>query len=695
VARPLRFTVILALAALATALAAAGGWRYARASAPVNGPIILISLDPLGAGRLAVFGGHTKTPAIDALAADGTVFERAYSHSPQALPAYTTLLSGRLPFETGVRDEVGFTVKRNERLLPQMLRERGYSTAGIVSTSRLRRETGISQGFDFYDDEIPGRPDDSFSGVSRRDDTDSEAIAERWLDEQTSSRLFLFLQLDGPNTWGSPAAESDPQAYDAALVSGDEVVGRLTRYLKAHQQYDRSTIILLSAHGAGLGSHGEREHGLLVYEDLIHVPLIVKQSGGLGGGRRMRDIVQHVDLVPTILDLAKAPRPDGLPGRSLRPLFEDGASIEERLVYSEAGYGHYHFGWSGLASLTSRRFQFIAAPRVQLYDLTRDPGETADIAADKPDVRISMQAALDALRPGAQVDGSLPDPQDKIATVERYRAALALADGRQWASALNLLQQILKADPNLVEVWQQLAGLASRMERWDVTADAYRHLGELNPEDGANRLGEADSLLKQRKFEESQARAQEVVDEEGASSPHALAAHEILARVALARRDATTARQEAELVRQASAQSPLPAYVEGRLLYDQGMYEAALPFFEEAAAADRAAVHPLPDLHFLTADTLVRLDRASEAEEEFIEELRGDPQNARARAGLATLYQKTGRTDEASQVLDDLLATTPTPAAYALAAGLWTSFGDRRHASAVRAEARTAFQHLP
>ena len=109
VARPFRFTFILISRRAGTGLAAVGGWRYARASAPVSGPIILISIDTLRADHLPAYGYRkVKTPAIDALAADGVVFERAYSHAPQTLPAHASLLSGRLPFETGVRDNVGF-----------------------------------------------------------------------------------------------------------------------------------------------------------------------------------------------------------------------------------------------------------------------------------------------------------------------------------------------------------------------------------------------------------------------------------------------------------------------------------------------------------------------------------------------------------------------------------------------------------
>src|SRR5437879_2329332 len=127
VSRPFRFTFILALVATATVLAAAGGWRYARASAPVSGPIILISIDTLRADHLAAYGYKgLKTPAIDMLAADGVVFERAYAHAPQTLPSHAALLTGRLPFETGVRDD-GDALNR----------DRGKGAPGVIDVRLL------------------------------------------------------------------------------------------------------------------------------------------------------------------------------------------------------------------------------------------------------------------------------------------------------------------------------------------------------------------------------------------------------------------------------------------------------------------------------------------------------------------------------------------------------------------------------
>src|SRR6478672_3532352 len=177
--RPFMILAVAAILALGAWAVLRGRWGAAPSAA--DGPIILISIDTLRADHLPAYGyTHVRTPAIDALAADGVVFEHAYSHAPQTLPAHAALLSGRLPFETGVRDNVGFTVKTGERLLPQLLRERGYTTGGVVSSFVLRKETGIGQGFDFFDGEMPPASPEISIGQMQRDGAESEAIAERW-----------------------------------------------------------------------------------------------------------------------------------------------------------------------------------------------------------------------------------------------------------------------------------------------------------------------------------------------------------------------------------------------------------------------------------------------------------------------------------------------------------------------------------
>jgi choline-sulfatase len=681
--RPFRRTLILASAALGTALAAAGGWKYARASAPLSGPIIIISIDTLRADHLPAYGYQkVKTPAIDQLAANGVVFERAYSHTPQTLPAHAALLAGRLPFETGVRDNVGARVKRGERLLPQLLRERGYSTAAVVSASRLGKDTGINQGFDFFDDEMPVNPEDPSADPSHRDGSESEQIAEHWLASAGTSRTFLFLHLNEPHKpYLPPDRFSQYSPYDGEIAYADEIVGRLIQYLKTHQLYDRSTIVLLSDHGEGLGDHGEQEHGLFVYDEAIHVPLIIKQESNVGAGRRVSDLVQHVDMVPTILDLVKAPVPDTLRGRSLKPLLEGTGRLRERPVYSEALYAHKHFGWSELTSVIDGRHKYIKAPREELYDLGRDRRERENLAGQNVETRQAAEA-LEAIGvpDSATTESTTPvaDPKDKWEILERYRTAVDLAGQRKWAEAIPLLQRVLREEPEVTQVWNELADVSRLASRYDVALDAYRHIIALEPARPEGYLGAADVLLKERRLE----------DDTGSRA----AAHALLARIALARRDPADAREEAALAFEADAGFPMPPFVEGRILYDQGRYQDAWAEFEQALAAVRKpGATPIAELHFYAGDTLARLNRHAAAEAELADELRLFPQNVRARAGLATLYHTTGRADAAGAAITDMLHAVPTPESYSTAARLLKSFGKDRQAEALRAQARRLF----
>jgi arylsulfatase A-like enzyme/Flp pilus assembly protein TadD len=725
VRRSLRFILILAFAAVGTSLAAVGGWRYARTSAPVSGPIVFISIDTLRADHLPAYGyTKVKTPAIDALAADGIVFERAYSHAPQTLPAHASLLSGRLPFETGVRDNVGFSIKPTERLLPLMLHERGFATGGIVSAYVLRKETGINRGFDFFDGEMPPSSPELSIGQVQRDGGESEQIAEHWLDSVGTSRVFLFLHLYEPHKPYAPPDRFKAYApYDGEIAYADEIVGRLVKYLKAHQLYDRATIVLLSDHGEGLGDHGEQEHGLFVYDEAIHVPLVIKQEANAGGGRRIADLVQHVDLVPTILDLVKAPGAGNLRGRSLKPLLEGTGKLQPVPIYSEALYARYHFGWSELSAITDERYRYIKAPREELYDLDRDPHEKANIAEERPQPRQALRGALDRVTAGATIQApaevsadarerlqalgyvgaqtevstkpgdTLADPKDKREILERYREAVDFASQRKWPQAIALLQQILRQDPEMADVWSQLATFATRLDRFDLAVDAYKHYITLKPEEPTAYIGAAAALLKLRKLDDAREYAS-LAAEVAAETDHRsrASAHEMLTKIALAKHDTEEAKAQAALARAEDPTLPLPIYIEGRLLYDQGNYADALPFFTQAIAElKKSGTLQINELHFYAADTLGRLERYEEAEREFIEELKYFPQNTRARGGLAMLYQASGKPDDAARVLADMLRITPTPDSYALAARLYTMFGNRKQAEIVRTEARQVF----
>ncbi len=690
--RPLRYTFILGIAALGTALAAFGGWRYARASAPVPGPVILISIDTLRADHLPAYGYRAiKTPAIDSLASDGIVFERAYAQSTQTLPSHASLMTGRLPFEDGVRDD-DEVLGPNERPLAQMLRDRGYATGGIVSSGLLRRSTGLARGFDFFDDDVPAGDGDLPAAFRRRSGAASEDIAERWLGGLGTTRLFLFLHVDEPRAPRTPS-------YDDAITAADAVVGRFVRYLKAHQLYDQSTILLFSDHGEGLGDHGEQEHGLFIYNEAIHVPLIVKPADGGGAGRRVADVVQLADITPTVLDLVKAPQPGNLRGRSLKPLVEGNTESVPARVYSESLYGHNRFGWTELESITDGQYQYIRAPHEEIYDLKRDPREHENLldAVVPEKTRDQLRAALDDIVGSTKADaavvaGPVLDPKDKTATVEDFRAAVALVADRKWPQAIALFQKITREEPTAAGAWRSLAEVATLAERYDVAQAAAQRVVDLAPDDASALVRAARIALAARKLDDATASAMAAL-ELGSKSARANAdAHAVLALAALARGDRDAARREALDARRVEPASVLPLFVDAQLHADDGDVAGALAILEKAnAAAAQQPTAPLRNLKYLTADVLIKSDRGAEAETFLLDELRDFPHNVNARAALATLYQSMGQLDDAARVATDLVRITPSPSAYALAAALWTSLGDKKHAAAVRADAKKLF----
>jgi tetratricopeptide (TPR) repeat protein len=712
--------VIVGLVSVGTALSAVGGWRYARASAPVSGPIVLLSVDALRADRLPLYGYPAlRTPSIDALARDGIVFERAYSHVPQTLPAHASLLSGRLPFETGVRDNAS-TVKRDERLLAEMLADRGYATAGVVSSYSLRPSTGIAQGFAFFDAEMPKASAGDPGGGVERDGARSIAVAEAWLEEAGTERAFLFVHLHEPHAPHAPPERfSDLEAYDGEIAYVDELVGGFVKFLKAHQLYDQSTIILTSDHGEGLGDHGETGHGLLAYEEALRIPLIIKPAAGEGAGRRIDAVVEHVDIVPTVLDLAKAPQPDRLSGRSLKPLLEGASQWPARVVYSESLFGAYRFGWTPVRSVTDGRYRLVRGEQDELYDLATDRAGQHDIAADRPADLNRLRSELDQIAandavaeppPGAalseklallgyvgspgQIDAGMAESighRQQIDIVETYRAAIARAGEGALGDAIQVFDSLVRRHPEVPSAWRQLGDLATAAGRMDRAVEAYRRAITLRPDATTDRLAMSRALLRLRRLDEAASQAELAIAAAGDDRAAQADAHEQLARIALMRRDASTARAHAALARQAEPTLPAPAFVEGRILYDASHLEKALDAFQSAIAEiDKTGAPPLADLHYYAGDTLVRLERPAEAEYHLQQELQAFPQHVRARGVLAALYHETGRTDEAAEVLEAMLRVSPTPEAYSLAARLWTSFGNPSQAAAVRAEAARA-----
>jgi tetratricopeptide (TPR) repeat protein len=685
--------LIITLFFAAVAGAAAVGWWYARESPPHQGPILLLSIDGVSAADLSTYGAHrTDTPAIDALAKESIVFDRAYTHSTQTLPAHASMLTGRLPIEHGVRDDAGFSLPDDTSTLATLLGNRGFATGGAVSSFLLQERTGLGQGFSFFDDELPPSTSEDLPATGRAGSQTID-VAERWMTTQNGQRYFLFVQVPGQDA--------------------DTAVMRLSAALRQRGLYDDATIVLV-------GDRGDVGSGLTLDDRALRVPLIVKQPDGEDSHRRVVFPVQSVDVLPTILDLVRAPVPNDLPGQSLRAVLDDAdAVIPVSPIYSEALAAYFRFGGEPVYALTGNRFRFVNGVGEDLVPLESGedaPGEAAEaarlrseldsllststIAAPSPleareEDRYALLGYLSAPGPAAVVDVVL-DASTQRALVEEHRAAAVLIGQKKYSAGIRALQAMVRAQPSLVSIHFQLGVLLARTGRLEEAILELEKVRELRPDASSAARALADALLRAGRTEaagEQAAIAVMLAEDEGA--PERFAAHEVAARVALIGRDAEAAIKHGAAAHEADPSMPMPQFVEARLLHDEGQYEKAVASFEEAAEALAEHRRSLADLHLYRGESLARLERYDEAESQFREELRHFPRSVQAYTSLAMLYRASNRDAAVEDVLNELVASIPTPEGYGVAARLWTILGDPSRAEALRSDARTRFHGDP
>lgn len=686
-------TLILTLFFVSVAGAAGVGWWYARESPPNQGPIVLIAIDGLPVSALSAYGASPgEMPAIAALAADAVVFDRAYAHSPETLPAHASILTGQLPPEHGVRDDAGFALTSEARTLAELLRGRGFGTGAAVSTFLLRRDTGIAQGFSFFDAELPEARDEGLPIVERDGGSTADA-AERWLRAQDGHRFFLFLQV--------PA------------LSADVAVGRLMQGLRDRRLYDKATVVLV-------GGRGDSGSGTSLEEATLTIPLIVKQPGREGAGRRVASPVQQIDLLPTVLGLVRAPVPSGLRGRSLQPALDDGdGRIPAQPIYSESLTAFFRFGGHPVFAMATDRHRLVRGVEHTLVQIgpadeptvATDPTAALGNALDRllehtavlapsplsatDEDRLARLGYLNGMRSSPRSVGSMSQ-QQQSALVEIHREAAKLVGEKKLFAAIRVLQGIVREHPTLASVHYQIGGLMARTGRVDDAMSAFRDADRLEPGSVAVPIALASAFLRAGRLSEAQEQADLAVTRTAnAATRDETVAHEIAARVALERRDSDAATRHARAAQHTEPTLPLSQFVAGRLLYEEGRYEDAAASFAEAEQALRVEAASMADLHFYLGESLAQLDRYTEAEEHFREEIRAFPRSVHAYASLAMLYRAGNREPEIEGVLDELVDAVPTPEGYTAAARLWTIVGDESRASALRSDARTRFRGDP
>lgn len=432
--------------------------------APQRPPnIIFILVDTLRADYLGTYGFDGEiSPTIDALAAQSVVFDNCLSQAPWTKPSVASIMTSTYPrvhqltnhngmfwsdaveddgLQTGVLPEASVT-------LAESLKAAGYATAGFLSNPWIAGEFGFGQGFDVYADDQTGRslPCDIFF-----------AQARDWLETRPADKpFFLYLHLmDVHDPFHAPftdaralksatslgadrtLAENPPayladygrtlslldwrSKYAANVRSFDRKLSFFLDGLEASGRLDDSWIVFTSDHGEELAEHDHWAHGFTLHHDQVHVPLFVRAPGGAGGGRRVPNDVQSIDIFPTIVSIAGGDIPESAQGSDLSPLLAGDEPRGEDFSFASATRLT-----PGMYALRTKRFTLLVDlydDTAWLYDRDTDPGEQWDIAGERPAVVTQLRKRLDdhlaemAAHGGVAPD-MLPIDEERIAELE-------------------------------------------------------------------------------------------------------------------------------------------------------------------------------------------------------------------------------------------------------------------------------------
>jgi len=506
--------LILILTALATLDAAA----QTPAKPPLN--VVLITIDTLRADHIGCYGyKQIKTPNIDALAADGARFESAFAVVPVTLPSHTSMLTGTYPMLSGMHDFSGNKLSPLQPTLASILKQAGYQTGAVIGAAVLDSRFGLNQGFDFYYDHFDfSRLDEANLDEMERPGNVVADVALHWLEKDwlaknSQKKFFLWMHLYDPHFPYHPpepySREYSAQPYDGEIAFADEQVGRLLRFLKEKGIYKNTLIVLCGDHGESLGEHGEKTHGFFIYNATMHVPLIIRLPDNRlpenAAARVVANPVSLVDLMPTVLGAVGVEIPSQVQGRSLLAELRDHRTerdpnpneqaARDRTLYGETFLPRIHFNWSELRGSENTKYHFIDAPRPELYDLAKDPGEVHNLFSEKKAVAEEMRAKLAGMirdysagKEMAEKTGldpalmerlkalgyagfsggsdptsndptshdptissrNLPDPKDRVVTYELISDAIADSQHGRYQESIDKLTGVLKTEPNSV-----------------------------------------------------------------------------------------------------------------------------------------------------------------------------------------------------------------------------------------------------
>jgi arylsulfatase A-like enzyme len=441
-----RVAALLAVVGLACS-DPAGPAEVASGEAP---NVVLITLESLRTDHVGAYGGVSATrpeqaitPVLDAFAREAVLYERAYSVTSWTLSSHASLFTGLYPSAHQTRLPLA-RLGDDYRTLAEELADEGYQTGAVVSGPYLRAKHNLTQGFDYVDDSSAS----PFQPRAHSDITNPkiEAGLVNYLElERDPERPFLlFAYFWDPHFDFLPPAPYDQSfvsedcepidvhdfdtsstvhpgispaqlayvvsQYDGEIRATDAALGRVFEILRGRGLWDDTLVIITADHGEEFFEHGEKAHKKNLYEETLHVPLLVKYPTGTSSaprpGTRDARLASLVDVMPTVLEVVGRAVPAPMHGRSLlvetdpeRPLFFEllsswyvkraGRVISEASVFEAVRRGDHK-----LVAVKPH----AAAERMELYDLRADPREQRDLSASEPALLAELASLLQAQR---------------------------------------------------------------------------------------------------------------------------------------------------------------------------------------------------------------------------------------------------------------------------------------------------------
>lgn len=660
--------------------------------------VVIVTLDTTRADRLGAYGCRAaRTPVLDALAGRGALFEQCATVAPLTLPAHSTIFTGLPPTFHGVRVNGNTALSDEQTTLAEVMASRGYACGAFIAAFVLDGRWGLKQGFDHYDDRFDLKKYKQLDlGAVQRPGNEIMDAALAWLEGRKDTPFFAWIHLYDPHTPYAPPepyysrfAPGGPAGlYDGEIAFMDEQIGRLTSWLE-RTGLDRRTILLfVGDHGEGLGSHGESSHGYFIYDYAQRVPLIVVTPLAKGRGVRVTSQVSTVDVFATILELAGMSVPAGRQGRSLVPLMFGRKEAKEESAYGESMAPNIQFGWAPLKALRTVRYKFIDAPRLELYDLEKDPAESVNIAGPNPALVRDFKARLDRFveesgrgapkLQAADLDketmarlsalgyigapvaskksggGAPADPKDKLLVYESVQRAGEMIMGERYDEAAVLLEATLRSDPDIAQALLLLATCRSETGKMEEAKEALLHILGSEPENIQALISLANILMSEGRMEEVAAVCKQTL----AVDEKSVQAHMLLGEVYMAEEkhaEALPFLEEAFEIQPKLTQNGLNL---AACLIGLDQFERAEPLLKSVIAENPR----FPFANFNLGLLYEGLGRWEDARRAYTEEIASYPQEYRARFNRGKIFFRLGERQAYLDEMREVVAIAPRQA---------------------------------